>query len=410
MTRRLKAVSILLLAGGVLLLSGGASCTILYLVIPFFYQGSDRLATTLTLASLAAIGLTLGYGLTYQARSFLRGHRSRTFFPPPPWRLASLFVLSLLVGQLMISLLPRARFTSLAFPPFHVLAAAAPALVALAFVGRRTRAASWRTVVLELSHGAVLAPMGALVAELLVILAILVAFSLIAALTPGGLDRLVELSLNLQDPAWLENPENLARLVLSPAALSAIVLVFVVLAPLIEEFIKGLGVLLLGYRLRGPAEAWLWGVACGAGFAIGESLFNGSIALEGWGLVMLMRCAASLMHCMASGVMGLGWYQGLVSRRPWRLLAAYGASTGIHALWNAAAIAVAVPSLAMASDPGGLLPQGLAGLVIMGALALLLLLTVSMSVAMVSLTNRTRQASPATHPANGETAPDCEVL
>jgi len=113
---------------------------------------------------------------------------------------------------------------------------------------------------------------------------------------------------------------------------------------------------------------------------------------------------------MASGVMGLGWYQGLVSRRPWRLLAAYGASTGIHALWNAAAIAVAVPSLAMASDPEALRTPGLAGLIIVGALALLLLLTVSMSVAMVSLTNRTRQASPATHPANGETAPDCEVL
>lgn len=410
MTRRLRAAGTLLLAGGVLLLSGGASCAILYIGVALFYQGPDRLATGLTVASVAAIGLTLGYGLTYQARSFLRGHPSGTFFPPPPWRLALLFVLALLAGQLMISLLPTARFTSLAFPPFHVLAAATPALITLAFVARRSRAASWRTALLQLSHGAVLAPMGALAAELIVLLAIVLAISLIAALMPGGLDRLVELSLNLQDPAWLENPENLARLLLSPAVLSGIVLVFVVLAPLIEEFLKGLGVLLLGYRLRGSAEAWLWGVACGAGFAIAESLFNGSIALEGWGAVMLMRCASSLMHCLASGVMGLGWFQALVRRRPWRLLVAYGVSTGIHALWNAAAVAVAVPSLTLASDPEALRTSGLAGLAIMGGFGLLVLLTVSMSAATVILTNRTRQAPPATNRANQEPALDGDVI
>jgi hypothetical protein len=212
----------------------------------------------------------------------------------------------------------------------------------------------------------------------------------------------VELSVNLQDPTWLENTDNLARLVLSPAALSAIALVFVVMAPLIEEFLKGLGVLLLGYRLRGQAEALLWGVACGAGFAIGESLFNGSIALEGWGVVMLMRCGASLMHCTASGVMGLGWQQALVRRRPWRLLAAYGASTGIHALWNAAAVAVAVPSLLAVSNPEDILTQGFAGLAMLGALAFLVVLTISMAVAMVRLTNRARQASSEEQLAAGE--------
>jgi hypothetical protein len=146
----------------------------------------------------------------------------------------------------------------------------------------------------------------------------------------------------------------------------------------------------------------LWGVACGAGFAIGESLFNGSIALEGWGIVMLMRCGASLMHCTASGVMGLGWQQALVGRRPWRLLAAYGASTGIHALWNAAAVAVAVPSLLMVSKPEDILTQGFAGLAMLGALAFLVLLTISMGIAMVRLTNRARQASSEEQLAAGE--------
>ena len=393
MTQKLRVAGMLVLPGGLLLLSGGAGCAVLYLLLPFLHHGPDLLVTNLTVASVATIGLTLGFGLMYHGRRFLGGHTSATFYPPSPRRWILLFFLCLFVGQLMVSVLPAARFTALAFPLFHILAAATPALAILAFVGRRTTAASWRTVLLELSHGAVLAPLGALAAELAVVLAVVAAIALVVAFTPGGVERLVDLSLNLQDPTWLENTENLAGLVLSPAALFAITLVFVVMAPLIEELLKGLGVLLLGYRLRGQAEALLWGVACGAGFAIGESLFNGSIALEGWGAVMLMRCGASLMHCTASGVMGLGWQQALVRKRPWRLLAAYGASAGAHALWNAAAVAVAVPSLLLVSSPGDLWKQGLGGLVMLAALALLIALTISMGLAIVRLTNRARQAS-----------------
>jgi RsiW-degrading membrane proteinase PrsW (M82 family) len=389
----------LVLLGGLLLLSGGAGCAVLFLLLPFVYHGPDLLATNLTVASAAAIGITLGFGLMYHARRFLGGHTSATFYPPSAGRLILLFVLCLFVGQLLVSLLPSARLTALAFPLFHILGAATPALALLAFVARRTQAASWRTVVLELSHGAVLAPTGALAAELLVVLVVAVAISFIVALTPGGVKTLLDLSANLQDPTWLENTDNLARLVLSPAALSAIALVFVLAAPLIEEFLKGLGVVLLGYRLRGQAEAFLWGVACGAGFAVGESLFNGSLALEGWGAVMLMRCGASLMHCTASGIMGLGWQQALVARRPWRLLAAFAASVGMHALWNAAAVGVAVPSLLVVTNPEDILIQGLGGLVMLGALAVLVVLTIAMGVAMVRLTNRARQVSSEERPA-----------
>jgi RsiW-degrading membrane proteinase PrsW (M82 family) len=393
LTQRLRILTLLILPGGALLLATGAGCATLYVLLPFFYQGPDLLSTSLTVASVAAIGLTLGFGLTYQVRSFLRGRASATFHPPSPRRWVSLFLVCLIVGQLMITLLPHTRITALVFPPIHVLAAASPALAVLAFVGLRTRAASWRTVVMELSHGAVLAPAAALVAELVVVLGVVIVISVIVALTPGGLESLVDLAASLQDPAWLENPDNLAQLVLSPAALTGIVIVFVIMAPLIEEFFKGLGVLLLGFRLRGRAQALLWGVACGAGFAVGESLFNGSIAIDGWGAVLLMRAGASLMHCVASGFMGLGWHQALVDRRPWRLLAAYGASTLLHALWNAAAVSVAVLSLLVMSRPGDTGTQGFAAFAILGAMAFLLGLTVSMGIALILLTRRTVVAS-----------------
>lgn len=394
MTQRRNFVKIIVLLAGATLLFVATVCILLYLLLAFLYHGPDLVATNVTVASLAALCLGLGFALTYQALNSLKGRPSGVFGPPSPWLLVLLFVPCLIVGQAMISLVDLPIFTSLAFPPFHVLISIAPALVILALVGRRTRAGSWRTVSLEVSHGALLTPTGALAAEVIALFILALAISFVIVLTPGGVDRLMELSLNLQDPAWLEDPANLAQLVLSPAVLTLIIVVFVIIAPLLEEFLKGLGVLFLGYRLRGEAQALLWGVACGAGFALTESLFNGSIALEGWAAVMLMRWGATLMHCVASGIMGLGWHDAIASRRPWRFLGAYGASVGIHALWNGAAIGVGIPSLLMLTRPEDVLSQGIAGLIVLGCLAFLLLLVVLMGLVMFYLTKRVGRLSP----------------
>ncbi len=69
---------------------------------------------------------------------------------------------------------------------------------------------------------------------------------------------------------------------------------------------------------------------------------------------MLFRWGATLMYALASGLMGLGWYGFLAQGQPWRLLGAYGASVGVHALWNGAAMAlITLSSLALISleDP-----------------------------------------------------------
>ncbi len=390
MGQKLRLLKLFILACGLTLIALGAVCLVLYVLVPLTYQGPDLLATNLTIASLGVITLTSGIALAYHARASLRGRPSREFRPPSARLLALVFVLCLIVGQGLIFLGGGSTGAAILFPPFHILAAACPALAILAYVARSTRTVSWRSASLEVSHGALLAPMTALAAELMVILGLVVAVSFIVVFTPGGAERLMQLSADLQDPAWVETPENLAQLVLSPAALAVIVLVFVVLAPLIEEFLKALGVLLLGCRLRGRAEAWVWGVACGAGFALAESLFNGSIALEGWGIVVVTRWGASLMHCVASGIMGLGWHDALVSRRPWRLLTAYARSIGIHALWNAAAVGVAVPSLLALTTPDNVVAQGIAGLILLGSLAVLILLSLSIAVLLVRSTRAVR--------------------
>jgi len=333
---------------------------------------SDLLKATIS-ASLIALGMGLGLPLAWQGLNSLRGRPSRPFRPWPTSLLAAIFVVAAVCGQAILSfdLLP-----PLAFPPFHVLATALPPLIILAFAGRRLSQAGvrWRDVILHLSSGAFLAALGAFSLEGVSALLLSLAVFAIVALTPGGEAWLQELVANLSNPAWLQDPNNLRQLLLSPAVLGILASLLTVIAPLIEEFLKPIGVAITGYRRPSRAQAFLWGLAGGAGFALVEGLFNGAIALEGWGAMVVMRVGAAAMHCLGSGLMALGWHHLFVTRRPWHLLAAYAASVSLHGLWNAAAGGMVVVSLTMAPAAGELAPGGLAALFLLAFLILLALL------------------------------------
>ena len=123
----------------------------------------------------------------------------------------------------------------------------------------------------------------------------------------------------------------------------------------------------MSYRRPGTAQAFLWGVAGGAGFAIAEGLFNAAINLESWSVVVLLRVGSTLMHCLGSGLMGLGWHYLLRTRRPWHILGTYAASVGLHVLWNLGAIGMAAVSLEAMNSGADEISLALSGL---GALVL----------------------------------------
>lgn len=361
---------------GLFLLPLGLGFLGAYLVLPFLYRGVDLLEVSLALASSAVLSLGFGLALTYQGLRALLGRPSRRFVPPPAWLMALGFFLALASGEIVL-LLSSPRVASFLFPPFHILASALPAGTVVAMVGRRVASDSnWRAITLQASHGAILSPLLAFGLELFALIPLLGAVLLFSLDRGGGLD-------------WLEDPVNLSRLILSPPVLIAAGAIFMVIAPLLEEFVKSLGVPLLGVQRRD--DAFLWGVTCGAGFSALEGLFNGGVALEGWWLVMLFRWGATLMHALASGLMGLGWYAFLAQRRPWRLLGAYGASVGVHALWNGAAVALIVlSSLALISqeNPLALVGVGMGALV---TLLFMLLLTGAMGWGLLHLARRSRE-------------------
>jgi hypothetical protein len=352
----------------------GLLAGVLYLLTPFISGREIDLTGTTVGASFAALGLGLGLPLAWQGLNSLRDLPSRLFRPRPARVLATVFVVALILGQVVLAfdLLP-----ALTFPPFYVLGAVLPPLFFLAFVGRRLAEGDirWREVVLQLASGAFLATLGAFGSEaVLGLLSMVIVFTL-ATLTPGGAAWFQELSAHLQNPRWFQNPENVYGLVLSPPVLITLGLSVLVIAPMAEELFKSLGVVIMSYRRPSKARAFLWGLAGGAGFALAEGLFSGALSLESWGEVALLRVGAAAMHCLGGGLMGLGWHYLFATRRPWRLLGAYAASVGLHSLWNLAAfgmIVVSFSTVASATDEVGL---ALGGLVTLVLIALLLLMT-----------------------------------
>ena len=368
---------------------------VLYFMLPLVFKRgeTDPLQVSIVGTAFIALGLGLGLPLGWQGISSLLGRPSRLFHPHRLMGLLlALFGLAVVVGQII---LVTDFFSPLIFPLFHVLGAALPSLIVIAFVGRRLSSAAtsvrWREVILQTGSGAFLATFLAFGLEAAFGLFVLFAGLLIVALTPNGMARLQGLTVNLQDPSWVADPVNLAQALLAPPIAIPLVLIFVVIAPMGEELFKPLGVALMSYRRPGAARAFLWGVAGGAGFAMAEGLFNAAIALEGWSAVVLLRVGSTLMHCLGSGLMGLGWYYLLRTRRPWRVLGTYAASVGLHVLWNVGAIGMAAISLgAMASgaDETSLTLSGV-GILVLGAY--LILLALFMAFAIYYLSGRGRE-------------------
>jgi RsiW-degrading membrane proteinase PrsW (M82 family) len=227
-------------------------------------------------------------------------------------------------------------------------------LAILAFAGRSLPHAGvgWRDIVLQLSTGTFLATTIALLVEIFFGLIILVITSLAMALTAGGRTTLEQLLANLQDPLWLENPANVMEILLFPPVFITLAAVFVGVGPLIEELAKPLGVVLMSYRRPSAAQAFLWGLASSAGFALAENFFNTTLALEVWAMVIPMRIGATAMHCLCTALVALSWQRFLSNRRPWPLLGGYGLAVAIHAIWNATVISIAGLSLFIVDNPG----------------------------------------------------------
>lgn len=307
------------------------------LVLPFFFSSTLEVIE-IVMAGYGLLASVLGVGLGIAG---LRGRRqlpSERFYPKRGW--LSLALASVGVGVVSL-LVPGGAQSNPLFALLYVALIVLPSLCLFSLVSLavgRDLAVTRRRGVLAIAGGAssilLVLPM-----ELIGMVVSGVLGTSIAFLIPGGpaeIERLISLLQRWSQRPPVDETEVLALLT-SPVVMLILALLLGVITPLIEEFGKTLMIGVMGHWVRpSVAASFVWGVACGLGFAWFEGISNGAMGLGGsavWLGSAGVRFLATAMHGLTSGLLGLGW--GWARRgRWWALPIAYGAAVIFHGLWN----------------------------------------------------------------------------
>jgi RsiW-degrading membrane proteinase PrsW (M82 family) len=175
---------------------------------------------------------------------------------------------------------------------------------------------------------------------------------------------------------------RITEILASPWLLLVLVDVSLV-APLTEETAKALGARLA--RPDSRREAFLAGVAAGAGFAVVENVLYalaGAMLGGPWPAVVVARAMGAAVHPLASGLVVLGWWESRHGQGARALGRGFFAGAGIHALWNGTIVALAVAETAIrvSGAPGMMGAASLAFAAALGVVAAAALWMVSGSV------------------------------
>jgi RsiW-degrading membrane proteinase PrsW (M82 family) len=334
----LFGVSIASFTCTILVVLGGIGCLlflIVFLVIssrtplkPAQKFGGIVEFITLSIAGL----LGGGFGLYHSIRVLFLQKPSGDF--KLPW-----FWLFLLLYAVVIGIAEAVRSTAVVTNVpiatiFILLCGVLPALAVMALTVRRIHfpreirwPTSWRRVTFSLIGGATLAVVLAGVFELL-----------LSALTAQALHI-----TNIQ----LDNPD--APLPSSPREIGFLILLVSVIAPIVEETVKPLAVVVLIGRVRSAAEAFVLGMAGGIGFDLVETAGYMGQGYKNWVDVAIERTSAGLLHGLGAAMVALGWYyithRSEMKKRK-RVLIALGCwSYAIlqHAIWNGSSFLQVLP-------------------------------------------------------------------
>jgi RsiW-degrading membrane proteinase PrsW (M82 family) len=143
----------------------------------------------------------------------------------------------------------------------------------------------------------------------------------------------------------LENETNeemilklIAPYISNPLVIAAALGYIAVFVPLIEELFKPLAVWIFARKIESPAQGFAMGLLSGASFALVESLNASGAGTESWPVIVTIRAGTSMLHIMATGLVGWGIVSAFRERRILRLVAAYLSAVLIHGIWNACAV------------------------------------------------------------------------
>ena len=343
--------SVLQFGGSVLAIAGLWSLSLLStlsgLYLRFIEPNADtpNLPLFLMSAGLAAVGIFLVPSAYYSLRRMMGRP-----IQPSVTGIPRLFSLVIILPYPLVLL--AGYYTSqsetvnwLLLPPLHVLAIGIPViwLASLALQGLSGGSLQRRWGVF--GAGLVLGPGLAFFAEMLLLIAGLIALIFWFIANPAAAEEFASLGQRL-----LRSPtsESLTRIlgpaILQPSAIFIALAFWAGLVPLAEEAIKPIGLWLLAGRRFSPAEGFTAGVLCGAGFAIMESMLLASQS-ESWYLLVFARLGTGAIHILTTGVTGWAMAGAWREGRYLQLGAAYLGAVLLHATWNTTSVLMALEPL-----------------------------------------------------------------
>src|SRR5207245_558494 len=134
----------------------------------------------------------------------------------------------------------------------------------------------------------------------------------------------------------------------NPTIYNIIFIIVALVAPLVEEAVKPLAVVVLIGRIRSAAEAFVLGLACGIGFDLIETTGYISSGYQDWLSVALTRTGSGLLHGFGAAMVALGWYyithQETGQGRVLKALGCWLYAVLQHALWNGTLGLVLLPA------------------------------------------------------------------
>ena len=174
---------------------------------------------------------------------------------------------------------------------------------------------SWRRFAVALVSGATLAILLALIFELVLT---------------------VVLQKSLGVSVSLDNPNQ--QIPQDPKSILFLFLLVSVVAPLVEEGVKPLAVVIMIGRIRSAGEAFILGLACGTGFNLIETTGYMGMGYTDWLNTAIERTSSGLLHGFGAAMVSLGWYyltHPKESRHRFLLpIGCWGYAILQHAIWN----------------------------------------------------------------------------
>ena len=255
----------------------------------------------------------------------------------------------------------------------------------------------WRVFSI-LGLGMTLAPVTMIVLELIILFVIIIAGTVFLALSqPDLLQEVAAVGRILQNETDQDVILNLvAPYLSSPAVIATLIGYIGFIVPLIEELLKPLGVWLFARKFTSPAQGFAMGMLSGGAFALVESLNASGNGSAEWVVVVSVRAGTSLLHMVASGLVGWGIVSAFQERRYLRLPAAYFCAVAIHGLWNSCAIGMGISSVGESlGRPEWLAayaPSMLGGLVVLGVGMFVVLLAANRKLSSAAIISPTSPA------------------